>query len=309
MTPVVIAFLASTIRIATPMLFAAIGAIVTEQAGIFAVGLEGMMLAGAFAAAVTTAATDSALAGLLASAIAGALVGGTVALIALRFGADQMVTGLAVNTLAAGVTSFLLRIAHHGHEPVIRLTLLSDWPIPGLAAIPVAGPLLFHQQPLTYVGFAAFLPLAWFMSRTQTGLRLRAVGENPAAAFVTGTDPGRIRLAATIGGAAAAGLGGAVLVLQQVGTFTDAMTGGRGFLALAAVIVGRWQPAATVAACLVFAAAEALELRVEQFGLTFSSYSVEMLPYLIAVLVLAAIGRSGRMPAALGRRYHRDTAP
>jgi len=308
LSPVVIAFLASTIRIATPMLFAAMGAILTEQAGIFAVGVEGMMLAGAFAAAVTTAATGSALAGLLASAIAGALVGGTVALIALRFGADQMVTGLAANMLAAGATSFLLRIAHHGHGSVIRLALLGDWPIPGLAGIPVAGPLLFHQQPLTYAGFAAFVPLAWFMSRTHTGLRLRAVGENPAAAFVAGADPIRIRLTATIAGAAIAGLGGAVLVLQQVGTFTDAMTGGRGFLALAAVIVGRWQPAATVAACLVFAAAEALELRVEQFGLAFSSYSVEMLPYLIAVLVLAAFGRSGRMPAALGRRYHRDTA-
>ena len=307
MTPIVIAFLASSLRIATPMLFAAMGAILAEQAGVFAVGLEGMMLAGAFGAAMTTAATGSAAAGLLASLVAGALVGGIVALVALRFGADQMVTGLAANLLVAGATSFLLRVGHHGQAPVIRLALLDFWPIPGLAGLPGIGPLLFRQQPLTYAAFAAFLPLAWFMARTHSGLRLRAVGENPDAAFAAGADPARIRLAATVAGAAIAGLGGAVLVLQQVGTFTDAMTGGRGFLALAAVIVGRWQPVATVAACLVFGSAEALELRVEQFGLPFSSYSVEMLPYLIAVLVLAAFGRGARMPAALGRRYSHDT--
>lgn len=302
MDQVVIAFVAASVRIATPMVLAAMGAIIAEQAGVFAVGLEGMMLAGAFGAAAVTSSTGSAVAGLVASLAGGALVGGIVSIVALRFQADQMVTGLAANTLVAGSTSFLLRSLNHGSAPIIMLPLLQPWRIPVLAAAPVIGP-LFQQPPLTYLAFAAFAPISWYLSRTHAGLRLRAVGENPAAAYVAGIAPMRIRVAATIAGAAIAGLGGAVLVLQQVGTFTDAMTGGRGFLALAAVIVGRWQPAATVAACLVFGGAEALQLRVAVFGLPFSSYALDMLPYLIAVLVLAVFGRSVRMPAALGRPY------
>nr|WP_321983971.1 ABC transporter permease [uncultured Lichenicoccus sp.] len=298
----VVSLLAASVRFATPMLFAALGAILSEQAGVFAVGLEGMMLAGAFGAAVAASATGSDVAGLLASLAAGGLVGIVVGLVALRFRADQMVTGLAVNMLAAGSTSFLLRVLHHGSAPVIALPLINAWAIPGLAAIPLLGS-LFRQPPLTLLAFAAFVPVSWFLTSTHAGLRLRGAGENPNAAYVAGHDPGRTRLVATIAGASIAGLGGAVLVLQQVGTYTDAMTGGRGFLALAAVIVGRWQPGATLVACLAFGAAEALELRVEIFGLPLSSYTVEMLPYLVAVLVLAAFGRSVRMPAALGRAY------
>ncbi|MEI9984702.1 MAG: ABC transporter permease [Aliidongia sp.] len=304
MAQIILEFLAASIRIATPMIFAAMGAILAEQAGVFAVGLEGMMLAGAFGAAVATAATGSVAAGLVASLAGGAVIGAVVAIVALRLRADQMVTGLAANMLAAGLTSFLLRtIVGHGRAPTIRLPLLEAWAVPGLSALPVIGPLLFRQPPLTDLAFVAFVPLAWFIGRTHAGLRLRAVGENPVAAYAVGANPTRIRAWATIAGAALAGLGGAVLVLQQVGTFTDAMTGGRGFLALAAVIVGRWRPGATVAACLVFGAAEALQLRVQAFGLPVSSYVVQMLPYLIALVVLAGLARSARVPAALGVAY------
>jgi ABC-type uncharacterized transport system permease subunit len=304
MNSAVLDFLAAAIRIATPLMLAAMGGIISERAGIFAVGLEGMMLAGAFGAAVGTFATGSIAAGIAFSILCGALVGAIIALVAVRFRADQMVTGLAANALVAGLTSFLLRGAiGHGRAPVIRIELLAAWPVPGLSQLPLVGPLLFQQPPLTYLAFITILPLYWFLVTTRAGLRLRSVGENPMAAYAMGADPLKIRIAATIAGAMVAGLGGAVLVLQQVGTFSDAMTGGRGFLALAAIIVGRWMPFGTMAACLIFGAAEALHLWVQTFGLPVSSYMVQMLPYLIALTVLAGLGRSVVLPAAIGVAY------
>ncbi|MDB5397949.1 MAG: transporter permease [Rhodospirillales bacterium] len=304
MDSAVLDFLAATIRIATPLMLAAMGGIISERAGVFAVGLEGMMLAGAFGAAAGTFLTGSTAIGIASSIGCGALVGLTVAVVAVRFRADQMVTGLAANALVAGLTSFLLRgVIGHGRTPVIHTALLDPWPVPGLSAIPVIGSLLFQQPPLTYLAFTATVPLYWFLVNSHAGLLLRAAGENPAAAYSVGANPAKIRTVATIAGAAITGLGGAVLVLQQVGTFSDGMTGGRGFLALAAIIVGRWMPFGTMAACLVFGAAEAMHLWVQVLGLPVSSYIVQMLPYLLALAVLAAWGRSVVMPAAIGVAY------
>ncbi len=177
------------------------------------------------------------------------------------------------------------------------MPLLPPRAVAGLAGLRLTGP-LFRQPLLTNLALAAVAPFGWFVTRIKAGLRLGAAGENPRAAAVTGTDPALARVFACVVGAAIAGLGGAVLVLQQAGTFIDAMTSGRGVLALAAV-VGRWRPVSSVAACLVFGAAEALELRVAIFGLPFSSYTVQILPDLLAAL--AAFGRSARMPAPLGQ--------
>lgn len=294
-------FLSSVLRIATPLLFGAMGSILSERAGVFAVGLEGMMLAGALGAALLTFTTGNAAAGVAGSLVAGALVAMVVALVTVRLGADQMVTGLAVNVLAAGATSFLVWwVLRHTGAGSLRVTMLAPWPVPGLAHIPVLGPLLFRQPPLTYLALLMIVPLHGFLEWTRWGLSLRAVGENPAAAFSVGANPNVIRGAAVIAGGAIAGLGGAVLVLQQVGTFTDGMTSGRGFLALAAIIVGRWRPWGAFVACLVFGAAEALHLRLQMTGLPVSSYVMQMLPYLIALLVLAGLGRSVKLPAAIG---------
>ncbi|HTJ98356.1 MAG TPA: ABC transporter permease [Bordetella sp.] len=295
-------FLSSVLRIATPLLFGAMGSILSERAGVFAVGLEGMMLAGAFGAALFTFLTGYAVAGIAGSMAAGAMVAVVVAGVTVRLGADQMVTGLAVNVLVAGATSFLVRtVVERAHVPSMQAALLSPWPLPLLSDIPFVGPLLFSQPPLTYLALLLIAPLHFFLTRTQSGLMLRAVGENPAAAYSVGTDPNAVRMAAVIAGGAVAGLGGAVLVLQQVGTFTDGMTSGRGFLALAAIIVGRWTPWGAFAACLVFGAAEALHLRLQMSGLPVSSYVMQMLPYLIALAVLAGLGRSVRLPAGIGK--------
>jgi simple sugar transport system permease protein len=301
-------FLAAAIRIATPLLLAALGGILSERAGVFAVGLEGMMLAGAFAAVVAAWASGSDTIGIVMAMAGGAVIGLAVAVVAVRYRADNMVTGLTANILALGLTSYLLRIvAGEGGRPAaIHLSPLAPWPIPGLADIPVVGPLLFVQPPLTYLAVIGCFGLAWFLNRTQAGLTLRATGENPEAVFASGAEPLRVRIIAVIACGAIAGLGGAVLSLQQVGTFTDGMTGGRGYLALASLIVGRWSPWGAAAACLVFGAAEAFEIRLQSFGVPVGSYIVHMAPYLIALAVLAGLGRSSRLPAAIGQPLARE---
>lgn len=292
--------LSATLRIAAPLMFAALGGLLSERAGTFAVGIEGMMLAGAFGGALAMLATGSPAAGLVASLMAGMALALVVALATTRFRADQMVTGLAVNILSLGLTSFLLRGLFGGRTPVIRLPTLPAWPVPLLGDIPLLGPVLFRQPLLVYAAFLLTIPVALFLAKTRTGLMLRAVGENPEAAFAVGTNPQRVRIAAILVGGAFAGLGGAVLSLQEVGTFTDGMTNGRGFIALAAIIVGRWNPFGAMAGCLLFGAVAALESRIQGWGLPVSSYVVQMVPYLVALALLAGIGRSARMPGAIG---------
>lgn len=297
----VLDFLIASMRIASPLFFVALGGIISERSGVFAVGLEGMMLAGAWGAIIGTFLTGMPLVGIAASIAGGGLIATAVAVVAVRFGAEQMVTGLAVNILTLGITSFLLRMAvGGGRAPVIQVPLLQPWPVPVLSGIPWIGPVLFTQPPLTYAALLAIIPAMLLLFRTQAGLTLRAAGENPMAAFATGSNPVRVRMLSVIAGGAVAGLGGAVLCLQQVGTFTDGMTAGRGYLALAAIIVGRWMPVGALVACLLFGAAEAIQLRAQSLALPFSSYTIQMLPYVIALVVLAALGRSASLPAAIG---------
>ena len=303
----VIDFLSATVRIATPILLAAMGGILIERAGTFAVGLEGMMLSGAFFGVIGAYLSGSVVMGLAAACFGGLLFGLIVAVATTRFDTEHMVTGLAANLLALGFTSFALRtIVGRGQAPVIHIPLLQPLPIPLLADIPLLGTLLFRQPPLTYLAFAAVVAIGVYLRRTRGGLLLTASGENPLAVFAAGTDPIRVRFAALLAGGVLAGLAGAVLSLQQVGTFTDGMTGGRGYMALAAVIVGRWLPLGTLAGCIMFGATEALQLRVQAFNLPVSSYVIQMVPYVAALAVLAGLGRTARLPAAIGQSFRRN---
>jgi simple sugar transport system permease protein len=300
-------FLSATVRIATPILMAAMGGILIERAGTFAVGLEGMMLSGAFFGVVGAFLSGSIVIGLIASCFGGLLFALIIAIATTRFDTEHMVTGLAANLLALGFTSFALRtVVGGGQAPVIHIPLLQPVAVPYLADIPVIGALLFRQPPLTYLAFAAVIAIAVFLRRTRGGLLLTASGENPLAVFAAGTDPIRTRFMALLAGGVFAGLAGAVLSLQQIGTFTDGMTGGRGYMALAAVIVGRWLPLGTLAGCIMFGATEALQLRVQAFNLPVSSYVIQMVPYLAALLVLAGLGRTASLPAAIGQPFRRD---
>src|SRR5262245_22559258 len=265
-----------------------------------------MMLAGAFGGAVTMLLTADTGTGLAVSAGSGAAAGLVVAVATAKFRADHMVAGLALNIFVVGLTSFLLRGLFGGQAPVMQLPTLKALPIPYLADLPVIGRVLFHQPSLTYAAFVLTVAISVLLAKTHTGLMLRAVGENPEAAFTAGSNPVRVRMAAIVAGGALAGLGGAVLSLQEVGTFTDGMTNGRGFIALAAIIVGRWMPFSALAGCLLFGAAVALELRVQGWGLPVSSYVIQMTPYLLALAVLAGIGRAARMPAAIGTAFTRN---
>jgi general nucleoside transport system permease protein len=295
--------LAAAVRIAAPLALGALGGLISERAGVFAVGIEGMMLAGAFGAAVGTYVTGSWALGLLLAILAGAIISSLVAVAVTRFRADQMVTGLAVNILSYGLTSFLLRGLFGGTAPTIHLDTFQSLAIPGLSRIPLLGKVIFQQPPLTYLAILIAIAISAITYRTRAGLLLRAAGENPEAVFAAGNDANRVRQLAVVCGGGIAGLGGAVLVLQDVGTFTDGMTGGRGFLALAALIVGRWTPFGAIAACLMFGLASALEVRLQGLGLAVSSYVIQMVPYVLALVVLAVLGRSARMPQAIGRPY------
>ena len=210
--------LAAAIRIATPLIFAALGGILSERAGVFAVGLEGMMLSGACGAAIGTVLFGTPVAGLVAAALLGALLAAAIAVVAVRHGADNMVTGIAANILAVGLTSFLTRslLGSHGAAPRIRLDLLASWRIPGLAGLPEVGPLLFDQPLLTYAALLAPLPLTVLLDRTRWGLTLRATGENPTAVFALGGNPVTIRFAAVSACGGIAGLGGAVQMLPYL---------------------------------------------------------------------------------------------
>jgi simple sugar transport system permease protein len=300
---VIVGLLAAAVRIAAPLIMGALGGLISERAGVFAVGIEGMMLAGAFGASVATFVSGSALVGLAGAIFAGALLASLVAIAVTRFRSDQMVTGLAINILSYGLTGFLIRGLFGGHAPTIRISLFSALPIPLLWKVPVIGPILFQQPILTYAAVAFAFLLHFFLYRTRAGLALRATGENPEAVYAAGNNPTRIRQMAVTACGAVAGLGGAVLVFQDVGTFTDGMTGGRGFLALAALIVGRWTPLGALCSCFVFGAASALEVRLQGVNLPVSSYVIQMVPYVIALLVLAGLGRGTRMPQAIGRAY------
>jgi ABC-type uncharacterized transport system permease subunit len=302
---VFIEFIAASARIATPLLFAALGGLLSERAGTFAVGIEGMMLAGAFGGAVATFLSGSSAAGLIISAASGASIGLIVAVATAKFRADHMVIGLAVNILALGLTSFLLRGLFMGQAPVIQLRLLGPLPLPYLSDLPWIGRVLFNQPLLTYAALLLTIATYLYLTKTRGGLMLRAVGENPEAAFAVGTDPIRVRMTAIVAGGAFVGLGGAVLSLQEVGTFTDGMTNGRGFIALAAIIVGRWMPFGVLFGCLLFGAVAALELRVQGWGLPVSSYVIQMTPYLVALAVLAGIGRAAQLPGAIGTSFIR----
>ena len=293
-------FLAAAVRVATPLLLAAIGETVAERAGVINLGIEGAMLAGALAAALG-ASGGVAWTGVLAAAAAGVVVALVFALVAIHAGADQIIAGTAVTLGAVGLTGAVYRAAYGPAGAGLGLPTLAPLPVPGLARIPVLGPALFAQPALTYAAMLLVPLVWWLLFRTRAGLVLRAAGEAPAQARTVGVPVARVRTFATLFGGACAGLAGASLVLAQVGTFAERMTAGRGFVAIAIVVLGRWHPWAVALAALGFGAATALQYVFQAMGLAVPYQLFLMLPYVLALLALA--GRVGRIraPGGLGR--------
>jgi ABC-type uncharacterized transport system permease subunit len=271
---------AQTVRLAVPYLLAAAGGVISERAGVVALGLEGFLLAGAFGTAAGGIVTGSSALAVACGVLAGAAVALLLALAVLRFRADQVVAGIALNLLVFGLTRYLLQLLWGSSSSSPRV------PAAGAGALLLAGVLA--------IPFAAFL-----LDRTPLGLRLRAVGELPGAAEAAGIRPERVRLAAILLSGALAGLGGAYLALDQH-QFTDGMSAGRGFIALAAIISGGWRPLRAGAACLLFAAAEMLQLHLQGSGI-LPTQLVQAIPYVLTLLALAGGLARSTAPAALNR--------
>jgi simple sugar transport system permease protein len=287
-----LAFFSQVVRIVVPYLFAAAGGVMTERAGLIGLTLEGYMLGGAFGAAVASYYAGSPWVGVLAGAAGGVAFALLYALGSVRFRANQVVIGIAINLLAIGLTRFLLRLAFDSSSNSPR--------VPGfMVAETGAGFAALVRNPLVWLGLVAIPAVAWLLYRTPFGLRVRAVGEHPEAAKSVGVGVARVRyLAAALSGALA-GLGGAYLALDQH-QFTDGMTAGRGFIALAATIFGRWDPMRVGLACLLFAAAETFQIRL-QGTQAIPSQFVEMIPYVLTIVALAGVVGRAVPPAALGK--------
>lgn len=293
-------FLAAAVRVATPLLFAATGETISERSGVINLGIEGTMLAGALAAALGATAWGP-WAGLGSAFLAGMLLAAVFALIAIGARADQIIAGTAITLAAVGLTGTIYRQAFGAGGAALTIPTFSTLAIPGLSRIPVLGPAIFEQPAPTYLAFAC-LPLVWWvLFRTRLGLALRATGEAAAMARAAGVRTGLMRTGATVVGGGFAGLGGATLVLAQVGTFAERMTAGRGFLAVAIVVLGRWNPIGVGLAALLFGAATAVQFLFQALGVQAPYQLFLMLPYVLTLLALAgAVGRV-RAPGDLGR--------
>jgi general nucleoside transport system permease protein len=294
-------FLAATVRTATPLALAALGETIGECAGVINVGLEGIVVAGAFAGLVGSIAVGV-YTGFLLSALAGAAIAALFAVFVVVVRADQIITGTAVTLFGLGLTGTLYRRGFGAAGAALRAGTQHDFAIPLLDRIPVIGPALFDQPAITYLVYVSVPVLWWVLYRTRLGLALRAVGENPDAARAAGIDPGRVQLGATMFGGVMGGLAGGTLVLAQVGTFAEGMSAGRGFIAIAIVALGRWHPIGAAAGALLFGAASALQFLFQAMGWAAPYQLFLSLPYFLTLLALATLGGRSAAPAALGRR-------
>jgi simple sugar transport system permease protein len=294
---IVVAFLAQVLRIVIPYLLAAAGGVLSERAGVVALTLEGFMLTGAFTAAVGSYYAGSPWVGLLAGMAGGVAMALLLALAAVRFRADQVVSGIALNLLAIGGTRFFLRFAFDSSSNSPRVPGFGG---DGEGATGAAATLLASaQNPLVWIGLLTIPATAWLLYRTPFGLRVRAAGEKPEAARSLGVPVARVRVLGVAGAGALAGLAGTYLALDQH-QFTDGMTAGRGFIALAAVIFGRWDPKRVALACVLFAAAETFQIQLQGAQLVPSQF-VEMIPYVLTIVALATVVGRSAAPAALGK--------
>jgi simple sugar transport system permease protein len=302
----VIELIAAAVRLATPLAFAGLGELISERAGVLNVSLEGMILGSSFTAAAVSAATGSAWAGVAAGAAAGALVALVQAAFSVRLKSNQIITGLAINVLVAGIVTFVFRAKYTGH--ISDVAGLNAIHVPGLSSIPWFGKILFTQNTLFYVFIAALVGCWWLLARTQWGLDARAVGDNPAAADAAGVRVERTRFEAVLLCGALAGVAGASLSIGELHGFTEGMSGGRGFIAIAAVIFGAWTLTGMVTACSVFGIAEALRFELPAMGYHPPSQLLIAFPFVVALLAMNALGSRGwakRTPMSLMRPFAR----
>lgn len=307
---------ASAIRMATPLALAAIGGTICERSGVVNIALEGIMLVGAFFGVVITLATGSVWVGVLAAVTAGVALSAIHAFASVTLRMDQVVSGTALNILALGLTGFLMEViyGHPGATDSIphQLGPVFDFPWGGSGVLGTVwtwvDQIVFSYTPIVYIAIIVAIFGQWAMYRTRWGLRLRALGEHPRAADTVGVRVLASRYGAVLISGALGGLAGANLTLEQVGSFSENMTSGRGFIALAANIFGRWTPVGSYLASLLFGFAEAIEIRMQSFQdvIQIPVQFFLMLPYVLVVIVLAGFMGRAVGPAAIGKPYEKE---
>jgi len=301
-----IGMLQSTLLRSVPITFGALSGVLCERSGVINIAIEGMLLFGAFAGSVAASVTDSLWIGLLAGAAMGGVVAWGLALLAIRYRVDQIVAGTVINILALGLTSYLtsqylaknLELNNPGRFQNIEIPVLSD--------IPFLGPILFENNVFVYLLFLIVAGSYIGLFRTRWGLRVRAVGEHPKAADTVGIRVLLTRYRNVILGGMVAGIGGAYFTLGSVGRFEEGMTAGRGFIGLAAMIFGRWNPVGALGAALIFGFADSLRVKANILQVGIPSEFLAMAPYLVTILVVAGAAHRVRPPAADGKPYIKE---
>ena len=301
-----VTWLAAGVRLSGPLLLAALGEIYAERSGVLNVGVEGTILIGALASYLAAVATGSPAIGILAAVGAALAASLLLAFFYVVVQASQVVVGIVFNVLALGLASVIYR-APMGDVPALTSApMIGSFSIPGLANLPAVGPILFQQSPMLYATLALVAAAGLVLYRTRFGLNLRAVGENPRAAAAAGLSVARMRLLCILLSGVGAGLAGAYLVLCQVGLFRDTIVAGRGFIALAIVILGRWNPFAAILAAFAFGLADALGLSLQLLALPVAPQLFIALPYLMTVVAISGLFGRARSPAALMQPYQEE---
>lgn len=292
--------LVSTVALSTPLIFGALAGVISERVGVVNIAIEGDLLVGAFAGVLVASYFHNAYAGLIAAPVAGAFMGLLLALFSVKYGVDQVIVGVVLNVLALGLTTFF------GGTVMKKSTLnlntnqfsLSTIKIPGLSEIPVIGPALFNQTILVYIMYVVVAALAFFLFRSRWGLRLRACGEHPRAADTVGINVQRTRTNNTVLGSALAGLGGAFFTIGSSLAFTDNISAGNGYIALAALILGKWNPLGAMAAAVMFGFAQATAHLLPNLSNAVPGNLVSMIPYVVTIIAVAGFVGKSRAPAA-----------
>jgi ABC-type uncharacterized transport system permease subunit len=294
-----VGFFAALIRIATPLVFATLGELFAERAGILNLGIEGIMMLAAMTGFTATYFSGSLWLGVLAAMATGVVAGLLMGLLTVSLGLSQHVSGIGVTLLCSGLSFFFYRLIFGQPSSIPKITAFKPLAIPGLSAIPVVGPVLFEHFALVYIAFALVPAAAWVLRRTAWGLNLRTVGENPHAAFTAGVSVMAIRYQALILSGALMGLAGAFLSMAQYNAYTFGVISGRGWVCIALVVFGQWNPWKSMAGALLFAFIDALQLRLQASTINLPYQVFLMMPFVLTIVGMALVSRRAKAPAAL----------
>jgi len=299
-------FWVAAIRIASPLIFATMGELICERAGVLNLGIEGIMAAGAFAGWFTVYSGGDLWTGVAVAAATGAAFGLLHATLTVPLGLSQHVVGIGVTLLATSITYFTYRLALPQVTSPPKIEPFQPLPIPVLSDIPVIGPALFAQTPLTYLAYATVAVVAWVLYRTPLGLAVRAAGENPAAVEAQGLSVAAIRVGAVMAGSALMAVGGAFLTMSAFNSFFFEMINGRGWICIALVVFGSWRPGKALLGAILFAAFDAYQIRLQQVTGGIVPYQLFlMLPYVLSILALVLVARRATYPKALMVPYQK----